>query len=646
MMPERYAELFRDESREHLATANDALLVLERGDDAARAIAELFRAVHSLKGMSAAMGYAAVAELAHACESLLSRLREEAIAVTPDVMDALFAAADALDEAVEAAIAGRDGAVDCSAVLQRLQSLAGESGDRTSGAAPDATREERREAMPGTPGAAAPAAAASDGSGGLEVRVGLDPQAPLAGARAVLVVRRAEALGQVTDLEPPLAALQAGEATAFRFHVRSAASPDEIERAIRSAGDVVSLEIAPATEPDAARPSGPVAGRAAAPRSVRVEARRLDALLDLAGELVIARGRLADAAAPHAADPQLRDALAHLSRLVGAMQDEVLSSRLVPVAQLFDRFPRLVRDTARLLGKEVVLELEGKDVHLDRSLLDEVGDPLVHLLRNALDHGVELPAEREAAGKPRAGRLVLSAARDRDTVLVRVADDGRGIDRARVRRRARELGLLDDDRPLTDAEIVRLVARAGFSTAERVTDVSGRGVGVDAVQTRMRALGGAVEIDSREGVGTTVTLRLPLTLAITRTVLARVGDEVYALPAGHVAATGELDAIPATTVRGEPVLLVADQPLPALDLRAVVGLPPSAAAGRELVVVESGERRVALVVDELLGQQDAVVKRFDRVRGALDCFSGATILGNGTPALIVDVGRLLTQGQS
>jgi two-component system chemotaxis sensor kinase CheA len=379
---------------------------------------------------------------------------------------------------------------------------------------------------------------------------------------------------------------------------------------------------------------------------VRVEARRLDALLDLAGELVIARGRLADAAAPHVGgDPALRDALAHLTRLVGALQDEVLSTRLVPVSQLFDRFPRLVRDTARSLGKDISLRMEGSDVHLDRSLLDEVGDPLVHLLRNALDHGLETPERREAAGKPRVGQLTLAASRDRDSVLVRVSDDGRGIDRARVRARARELGLVADGQPLSDADVLRLVARAGFSTAERVTDVSGRGVGVDAVETRMRALGGAVEIESREGEGTSVTLRLPLTLAITRTLLARVGDEIYAVPSGHVAATAELDSAQATTVRGEPVLLLGEQPLPAVDLRALVGQPPSTAPGRELVVVEARERRAALVVDELLGQQDAVVKRFDRVRGALDCFSGATILGNGTPALIVDVGRLLTQVQ-
>jgi two-component system chemotaxis sensor kinase CheA len=373
---------------------------------------------------------------------------------------------------------------------------------------------------------------------------------------------------------------------------------------------------------------------------VRNEAPRLDALLDLAGELVTARGRLADAAGAHA-DPALRDAVANLSRLVGSLQDEVLSSRLLPAGQVFDRFPRLVRDTARALGKEVTLEVDGKELELDRALLDEIGDPLVHLLRNAIDHGIEPPEERLARGKPRAGRLTLTATRDRDVVLVRVRDDGRGIDRARVAERARALGLAPEGRDLTTDEVMRLVSRAGFSTSARVTDVSGRGVGVDAVQARLRALGGTVDIQSREGEGTTVTLRMPLTLAIVRTLLARVGGETYAIPASQVTATGELAGARPATLRGEPVLLMGDDVLPALDLRAVVGLPPAADPERELVLLDAEGRRVALAVDELLGQQETVVKRFDAVHGALPCFSGATILGNGMPALIVDVGRLL-----
>ncbi len=621
--PDRYAELFAAESREHLSLANDALLRLERGADAEAPVRELFRAVHTVKGMAGAMGFAAVTELAHALESLLEGVRAGTRALDAATLAALFAAVDALEETVTAAIGGRDGTVDTSAALERVLALA----------------------------ATDPQPAA-----GVLVRVAQVADTALAGARAALALRRAESLGTVRDVRPPRAELEAAtSAQTFAFRLETTASAEEIEQAIRAAGDVAEVRVGDdAPAPSAPMPAAPVAPltsrdsgeSSAAParaavRSVRVDARRLDALLDLAGELVIARGRLADAAAPHA-DPALREAVTQIARLVGTLQDEVLSSRLVPVRQVFDRFPRLVRDAAATLGRQVAFAVEGQELELDRSLLDEIGEPVMHLLRNALDHGIEPPAERVAAGKPPAGRLTLSAVRDRDAVLVRVADDGRGVDRARVVRRGRELGLVAAGHEPTDDEIVRLIARPGFSTAERVSEISGRGVGVDAVHARLRALGGSVDIRSRAGAGTTVTLRLPLTLAIVRTLLARVGDEVYALPASHVAATAELEAVERATVRGEPVLRVAGEVLPARDLRDAVGLPPAADAGREVVVLDTDAARYALAVDELLGQQEAVVKRFAATRAATPCFSGATILGNGTPALIVDVGRLLS----
>lgn len=621
---ERYAHLFAAESREHLSVANDALLRLERGAAAEEPVRELFRAVHTVKGMAGAMGFAAVAELAHALESLLEGVRAGRRALDAAVLAALFAAVDALEETVAAAIDGRDGAVDTAAVLERVLAVTGD--------------------VP------------ADATAGVLVRVVQTPDSTLPGARAAIALRRAESIGTVADVRPPRAELEAAtRAQTFTFRLATGASVDEIARVVRAAGDVASVDVeladAPATvHADAPRRTAP---RASVPvvapatnerapvRSVRVDARRLDALLDLAGELVIARGRLLDAAGPHA-DPALRDAVGQMARLVGTLQDEVLSSRLVPVRQVFDRFPRLVRDAAASLGKDVAFEIDGQDLELDRSLLDEIGEPVMHLLRNALDHGLESADERQATGKPATGRLTLSASRDRDAVLLRVADDGRGVDRARVVRRARELGLLGATDEPSDEAIVRLIARPGFSTADRVSELSGRGVGVDAVQARLRALGGSVDIRSRPGEGTTVTLRLPLTLAIVGTLLARVGDEVYALPASHVTATAELDAATPATVRGEAVLRLGDEVLPARDLRAAVGLPPSDAPGRELVVLETDAARYALAVDELLGEQEAVVKRFTATHATSACFSGATILGNGTPALIVDVGRLLS----
>jgi two-component system chemotaxis sensor kinase CheA len=287
--------------------------------------------------------------------------------------------------------------------------------------------------------------------------------------------------------------------------------------------------------------------------------------------------------------------------------------------------------------------VEGKEIELDRSLLDEIGEPIVHLLRNAIGHGIESPAARAAAGKPRAGRLVLSAARDRAAVLIRVSDDGRGIDRVRVLARARALGLVDEGvREVDDDALFRLIAQPGFSTADHVSDLSGRGVGIDAVQSKARALGGSVELKTVVGAGTTITIRLPVTLAIVRALLARSGGERYALPLTHVRETLEYDTEAVQRVKGRPVLVLRDEVLPLLDLRDVVRQrgAAGAAANREIVIIERGDRRSGLVVDELIGQQDIVVKQFDATRDGLALFSGATILADGAPALIMDVGSL------
>jgi two-component system chemotaxis sensor kinase CheA len=394
--------------------------------------------------------------------------------------------------------------------------------------------------------------------------------------------------------------------------------------------------------PQVAAPGAPAVPGARQNRSVRIDLRRLDTLMNLIGELVITRGRLLQLAGA-SEDPALVETVAQASRLVADLQDEIMTSRMVPVWQVFDRFPRMVRDAARSVGKEVEFAIEGKDVELDRSMLEEVGDPIVHLLRNAVDHGIEQPEERVAKGKPRAGTLTLSALRDRSAVAIRVSDDGRGIDRARVLTRAQESGLIDAARTdLSDEELVRIIARAGFSTAERVTDLSGRGVGVDAVYNRVRSLGGSVDIRSVKDEGTTVTLRLPLTLAIVRSLLARVGDETYAVPMTHVSETVELRPTILRSLKGREVLMVRDEVLPLVRLRALVEFEGPAPKGLEqVIVVELADRRAALVVDALIGQQEIVVKQFDGVHDARSLFGGATILGDGAPALIIDVSSLL-----
>ncbi len=411
-----------------------------------------------------------------------------------------------------------------------------------------------------------------------------------------------------------------------------AASSEEIPQTFTTEFAIMSVE---KNEEEAKAPISKAA------RHIRIDSRRLDALLNLMGELVIARDRIAQIA-ERIGDEALIEATLRASQIVATLQNEIMNSRMVPVWQVFDRFPRVVRDTARSLGKEVEFKIEGKEIELDRSMLDEMGEPVLHLLRNSLDHGIETPAERKKAGKPPTATLTLTAERDRATVLIRVTDDGRGIDQAKVLPRAIKLGLVDAaTTKLSEDELVRIISRPGFSTADKVTDISGRGVGFDIVANKVRALGGSLEVRTDSGLGTNVSMRLPLTLAITRALIARVEQEVYAIPLTHVLETFALSQPMLQQIKGREVVAIRDDLFQAIWLREKVGLPASNKTGGQVVLVELADRRAALIVDEFTGQQEIVVKQFDGVNGSRTLFSGATILGDGAPALIVDASTLL-----
>jgi two-component system chemotaxis sensor kinase CheA len=357
--------------------------------------------------------------------------------------------------------------------------------------------------------------------------------------------------------------------------------------------------------------------------------------MTLIGELVIARGRLQDIARK-SANPALSETVLNASRLIGNLQTEITTARMVPVGQAFERFERMVRDTAQSLGKKVVFEILGSDIEVDKSVLDEIGEPVMHLLRNSLDHGVETPAERRVAGKPAAARLTLSAARERSSVVIRVSDDGRGIDMNKVLERALAAGLVDADHGmLSDAEILALIARPGFSTTSKVTEMSGRGVGLDVVATKVRSLGGSVELSTDAGAGAEIRLELPMTLAIIHALLARSENELYALPITHVVETLLVDPHMVTFEDGREMLTVRGQAIPAVRLRDRLGHPPQDRRAHA-AVLDLPDGRMSLLVDEFVGQQEVVVKSFDAARGMPQLFNGATILTNGSPALILD----------
>ena len=622
----KYAELFATESRDYLTAIEHALLQLEADPGAREPVDEVFRAVHTLKGMGGVMGYDSVTRLAHAIESLLERVRSGEEALGGDTIDMLFEAADALAGAVDAATGSAEGgALDVGALLERL-------------------------AVPAPARATAPAAPPA--AGGVPVRIALETGTPLPGARARLIVDRLGAIGQVTGTWPDAAAMATdGFDGRFTVFLESGEDPETISEIARSCGFVAEVRVdvaaarrlatRAAATADAAWATGGL--KAPLQKYVRIELRRLDHLLNLVGELVTVRGRLQSLAALRD-DPTLSDLMSRAARLIGELQDGVLGSRMVPVWQVFDRFPRVVRDAARLVGKEVNLVLEGRDIELDRTLLEQVADPLVHLLRNAVDHGIEPADERARRGKPPTGRVALLARRERSAVVIVVADDGRGVDRTRIRDKARSLGWLSPEvEDLSDDEILRIISRPGFSTAERVTEVSGRGVGIDAVLARVKALGGVVVFSSVDGRGTIFEIRLPVTLAIIPAIIARAGDEAYALPLTHVTETVQPAAGTARRVRGRPVFVLRDQVLPLVSLRERVGLPGRDLGASQIVIVEVTDRRAAIAVDRLDGQQDIVIKPFDAVRGAAAAFSGAAILADGTAALILDAGGLLQE---
>lgn len=560
MNTKRYADLFRAEARERLTEMNNALLAIERGAGAER-VTELFRAVHNMKGMSAAMGYQSIRDLSHSLETLLDKLRRDRSTPSPAVIDVLFEAVDMLESAVVLVSANPDAALDVTGMVASLEALA----------------------MASSP-----------------------------------------------DEDPSLM-------PTMEWPVQSSAATTPAQ--VRRFTPAKSTRLTPTRE---ARFTPPLGTRTAAfpivegKRSVRVDTERLDTLMTLVGELVIARGRLAELSRK-ANNADLTEVVTQASRLVGSLQDEITKSRMVPVGQAFERFDRLVRDASHELGKQVTFEMRGTDIEVDKSVLDEIGEPVMHLLRNAIDHGVGTPADRKKSGKPPVAKLVLSVERERSAVVISVSDDGRGVDTKKVLATARARGMVGSDRTeLNETELLDLLARPGFSTADKVSRISGRGVGLDVVATKVRSLGGSLEIVTAHGKGTTMIVRLPVTLAIVQALLARTAGEVYALPISNVVETLVLSPGAISFEDGREMIEVRGERLPAVRLRAKLGCEPRDGDAGHVAVLDLPDRKLTLIVDEFIGQHEVVVKSFDPARGMPQIFSGATILPNGAPALILD----------
>ena len=635
----RFHATYFEESREGLDAMEEGLLSLEAGETGADLINSIFRAAHSIKGGAATFGFSAMAGLTHILETLLDDIRGGKRGVEPEAVDAMLGSVDVLRALIAEAEHGQP------ADPGRVQAM-----------------HDRLEALLGSDGGGARATAggqATAGQTGWRIEFQPEPDLFMAGNDPLRILRELAELGPL-KATPRLDALPAFDALdplqaciGWTLELDVPAKRAAVEGVFAWVEDACRLELSPivpkvekaaASAGAAGGPAGAAsgAGRDAGEGSIRVGVDKVDALINLVGELVVTQSMLQQLGG--AVDGPLAErmsaALEQLERNTRDLQDMVIGIRMLPVDAVFRRFPRLVRDLSGKLGKLVRLQVSGETTELDKGLVEQIADPLVHLVRNAIDHGLEEPAVRAAAGKEPTGTITLAASHQDGHIVIEVADDGKGLDRDRILAKARERDLPLPDEP-TDAQIWDMIFHPGFSTASAVTDLSGRGVGMDVVRSNIRKLGGSVQLESAKGRGTRVVIRLPLTLAIMDGMTVSAGRETLVLPLANVREALQPGDGDVSTVKGRGRLLrVRDEYLTLLSLGDTFGCGGERAEAPVAVVVESDGQRMAVEVDALLGQQQIVVKSLERNYRRIDGISGATILGDGQVALIVDVGGL------
>ncbi len=649
----KYLALFVSESRDHLDALSAGLVRLEKsggaGEDPAAGVDELFRHAHSMKGMAAAMQQEGIALLAHRAEDVIGALRSRGEAPSPDVVDLLLTVTDALSEMVREAGAG-GAPVAPEALAEGLSAASSRvRGAEGSTSAPATVSPAPFPAASPPPPPVPEASPARGRRRRLRVDVEVAEGSQVPSVRGFLVLKRLEGAGSVATSTPAAEELRAGRmpGRTLAVELQTDQSIPELERTLAQIADLARVEIREVDEPAPATPPAPRPEGAAEPaRTVRVRAEMLDEFLDVSGELLLATARLRELgkAMPEAGRRAHEEGVDRLQAIAKDLHGRVMSARMTPLTSLSDRLPRAARDLARRTGKQVDVVVTGSEIEVDRALLDEISDPILHLLRNAVDHGIETAAQRIAAGKRPTGRIEVSARRDRDRVILEVSDDGRGMDPDALRRSAVARGDIGAEAAaaLPDAEAFLLACLPGVSTAGQVTDVSGRGVGMDAVKRSVEALSGKLSIESRRGEGTRFTLRLPLTVAMQPVLLVRVGQEVVAIPVSkvHGAAQARIETL--DRAGGAPQLAFGGGHVPVLDLGALLGTGPAPAGERRSVVItDSDTGRVGLAVDQLLGQQEAVLKPLHGPLALVPGLSAVTVLGNGRPVFVLDVPRLV-----
>ena len=657
-----FAETFRQEAQDLLEQLEQALLDLEQAPDDHTLVDSAFRSLHTIKGSGAMFGFPDVAEFTHEFETAFDRVRKGDAPSSRKLIAIALAAKDHIRLLIDRP-QDADPAV-ARAILDDLVRTVG-STHRAESATPPAAETERRES------------AAPDGDAAIwHLRLRFAEDVLIRGTNPLGLLDELRALGScvVTALTADVPALEDMQADSCHLEwdvVLTTAHPKAaIEEVFLFVADDMELTIEPLASPDVpalpptasesdalpgasetgegrSRKPDAESGHGAAKMntSLRVQAERLDELMDRVGELVIAQARLTQLATS-STDANIKSVAEEIERLASGLRDTTMGIRMVPIGSLFGRFRRLIHDLSRDLGKQVELATIGEETELDKTMIERLADPLVHLIRNAIDHGLEDPQSRKAAGKQDSGRIRLIARHSGAEVLVTVSDDGRGLDRNRIRAKAEEQGLLAPGTAITDAELYQFLFHPGFSTAKEISAVSGRGVGMDVVKRTIESMRGGIDISTTPGRGTEITLRLPLTLAIIEGLLVRVGNGRYALPLSAVEECVELSHDDDTRSQGRSFLNIRGDLVPFLRLREIFETETEADPYQKVVIVSSSDLRVGLVVDQIIGSHQTVIKSLSKLHADAETFSGATILGDGTVALILDIAHLVELGQA
>ncbi|WIW71602.1 chemotaxis protein CheA [Anaerosinus gibii] len=677
----QYMGMFLEESREHLQTLNSCLLELEHSPEDPDVLNEIFRSAHTIKGMSATMGFTEIAELTHEMENVLDLLRKNQLKANEDIVDTIFKCVDTLEQMVENISSESANNIDVTELVAKLVAIA--KGESIPTAPP---QEEAKEKEPVVSEVVVELndtettiikKAMESGLQVFDIKVSLSPNCLLKSARVYMVMNALDEIGDVLKSIPSSEDLeQENFESSFELIVATATEQARVQQLLSSISEITeviveSLEL-PKSEakavvaednkkmqeassakrsqektkaPIAPSSSGSIDKKLKSGQSVRVDIEKLDSLLNLVGELVINKTRLEQIGITHRLT-ELVETIEQMDRVTTDLQSVVMKVRMVPVGQVFNRFPRMVRDLSRELNKEINLTIEGEETELDRTVIDEIGDPLVHLIRNSLDHGIEHPDERLAKGKEPTGEVRLIARHEGNNVIIMVEDDGKGINPEIIKSKAVEKGLItqEDADKMEDNEAVRLVFLAGFSTADVITDVSGRGVGMDVVKNKIESLGGLIDVETKLDEGSKFKIRLPLTLAIIQALLVKVQEEIYAIPLGSIDSTINITTDNIKTIQNREVILLRGQIIPIIRLNDVLHVPKVEESNDKdlfVVVVHMGDQKAGIIVDNLIGQQEIVIKTLGKLLAGIKVIAGATILGNGQVALILDVGTLM-----